>query len=37
MTRTPGTAAAIFFSSIKIARNTPNAKSITTPKRKIKK
>lgn len=28
----PGTAAAIFFSAIRIARRTPNAKSITTPK-----
>lgn len=31
-TRQPGVAAAIFFSSIRIARNTPNAPSITTPK-----
>lgn len=29
---TKGVAAAIFFSAVKIARNTPNAKSITTPK-----
>ena len=36
MTKTNGTAAAIFFSAVKIARRTPNAKSITTPK-KIKK
>jgi hypothetical protein len=32
MNKTPGVAAAIFFSAIKIARRTPNAKSVTTPK-----
>lgn len=32
MIKNPGTSAAIFFSAIKIARRTPNAKSITTPK-----
>lgn len=33
MNRTPGVAAAIFFSAVKIARRTPNAKSITSRKR----
>jgi hypothetical protein len=35
MNRTPGVAAAIFFSATRIARRTPNAKSIVN--RKIKK
>lgn len=34
MTKEPGTAAAIFFSAVKIARRTPNAKSITSRKTK---
>lgn len=33
MKRDPGVAAAIFFSAIRIARNTPNAKSIVNRKK----
>lgn len=33
MTRIPGSAAAIFFSATRIARSTPNAKSIVSQKK----